>query len=318
MDFSTIAIFVQVADHLSLSEAASRLGLTASGVSRALTRLESRVGVKLMTRSPRGVKLTSDGAEFHVRCRQLLADMEMAVSTVSKGRTTPRGRLRLQCPVGFGKHVVIPALPAFMQRYPELVIDLQLDDRQYDLTKENIDVAIRVGHVRDTKLVAKRLCRTRFITCASPDYLARHGEPSSPAELSGHRCIGYFNAQTGRYREWGYVEDAVERWRPVHGPINISTADGLLDAALNGCGIATMTTFVAAQSVASGHLVIVLKNYTTVGPDISIVYPPQNRTSAPARALINFLVDLVPKQPLWEQMINDALGASPRRRVRDQ
>ncbi len=292
MDLSTISVFLRVVDQKGLSSAAARLGMTTSGVSRALTRLEAEVGTLLVERTTRRIALTEDGAEFYRRCKKILVEMEEAVAAVNTKRTRPIGRVRLQCPVGFGKHAVIPKLPQLLVRYPDLVIDLQLEDRHYDLASESIDVAVRVGKVKEPGLVARKLCRTQFITCASPAYLATFGCPQTPADLSKHRCIGYFNPQTKRYRSWGYVEDSVERWQEVYGSLNVNTADGLLDAALNGCGIATLTTFVAAEPIARGSLQVVLGNFATRGPDVWVLYPPSRRMSLPVRVVVDFLVSI--------------------------
>lgn len=296
-------VFVEVAQSRSFSAAAERLGMTASGASRAVARLERRLGARLLDRTTRRVDLTRDGLAFYERCRRILADIDDATSAMTRSGGAPRGRLRVQIPVGFGKRVIVPALPRFVERYPQIVLDVDLNDRGTDLAKDHIDVAVRVGHIRDSTLAVRRLCRTRFVSCASPAYLRKHGEPRTPAELKMHRCMGYFIPQTGRYREWEFVVNAVERSRAVHGNLNINSGEALLDAMLAGGGIATIATFVVADAVRRGDLRIVLRDFIAKGPDISVIYLPAHRQTPAVRAFVDFLVDLVPSDPPWDRIV---------------
>jgi LysR family transcriptional regulator for bpeEF and oprC len=298
------AVFVKVAESRSFSAAAAHLGMTASGASRAVARLERRLGARLLERTTRRVDLTRDGLAFYERCRRILADIDEAASAMSRADGAPRGRLRVQLPVGFGKRVIVPALPRFVERYPEVVLDVELNDRGTELAKARLDVAVRVGHLRDSSVVARRLCHTRFVTCASPAYLRKHGEPRTPADLKKHRCMGYFIPQTGRYREWEFLVNSVERSRAVHGRLNINSGEALLDAMLAGGGIATVATFVAADALRRGALRIVLREFIARGPDISVIYPPSRRQNPAVRAFVDFLVELVPSDdPPWDRIV---------------
>jgi LysR family transcriptional regulator for bpeEF and oprC len=296
-------VFVKVAESRSFSAAAERLGMTPSGASRAVARLERRLGARLLDRTTRRVELTRDGIAFYERCRRILADIDEASSSMSRAGGTARGRLRVQLPVGFGKRVIVPALPRFVERHQEVVLDVELNDRGTDLAREHIDVAVRVGHIRDSRLAMRRLCHTRFVSCASPAYLKKHGEPRTPADLKNHRCMGYFIPQTGRYREWEFLVNAVERSRAVHGNLNINSGEALLDAMVAGGGIATVATFVVADAVKKGTLQIVLRDFIAKGPDISIIYLPAHRESPAVRAFVDFLVELIPADPPWDRII---------------
>lgn len=302
------AVFVKVAESRSFSAAAERLGMTASGASRAVARLERKLGARLLDRTTRRVDLTRDGIAFYERCRRILTEIDEATSAMSRAGGTPRGRLRVQLPVGFGKRVIVPALPRFVERHPEVVLDVELNDRGTDLAREHIDVAVRVGHIRDASLAVRRLCHTRFVSCASPGYLRKHGEPRTPADLKHHRCMGYFIPQTGRYREWEFLVNSVERSRAIHGGLNINSGEALLDAMVAGGGIATVATFVAADAVKRGALRIVLKEFIAKGPDISIIYLPAHRQTPAVRAFVDFLVELVPAAPPWDRVIESHLA----------
>lgn len=311
-NLGSFAVFVKVAELRSFSAAAERLGMTASGASRAVARLERRLGARLLDRTTRRVDLTRDGVDFYQRCRQILADIDNATSAMTRTAGAPRGRLRVQIPVGFGKRVIVPALPRFVERYPDLILDVELNDRGTDLVKERIDVAVRVGHIRDSSVAVRRLCRTRFVACASPAYLRKHGEPRTPIDLKKHRCMGYFIPQTGRYREWEFLVNSTERGRAVHGNLNINSGEALLDAMLAGGGIATVATFIVAEAVRRGELRIVLRNFIAKGPDISIIYLPAHRQAPAVRAFVDFLVELVPSDPPWDRIIEGQDAASAR------
>lgn len=300
---NSLSIFVKVAEHRSFSVAAERLGITASGASRAIARLEQKLGAKLLNRTTRSVNLTDDGMGFFQRCRQILADMEEAKAAVTRTQSTPRGHMRVQIPVGFGKRVIVPALAQFVERYRELVLDVELNDRGTDLVRDKVDLAVRVGDVRDTRLIVRKLCRTRFIGCASPAYLERFGEPRSPNDLKKHRCLGYFIPQTGRYREWEFAVNGKEFSRTLHGTLNINNGEALLDAAMAGAGIANIATFVAAEAIASGKLKVVLRDFIAHGPEISMVYLPNRRLSPNVRAFAEFLSRLIPSNPPWDQVV---------------
>lgn len=299
-DLGGLTLFVRVAELRSFSAAAEHSGMTASGVSRAIARLEKHLGAQLLDRTTRRVDLTRDGLGFYRRCRQVLADIEDAAATLKRTSISPQGRLRVQLPVGFGKRVIVPALPRFAERYPGIVLDVELNDRSRNLSRDQIDVAVQVGHVQDSRLAARRLCTARFVTCAAPAYLKQRGIPRTPGDMKNHRCLGYFIPQTGRYREWEFLVNSVERSRAIHGNLNINNGEALLDAMLAGGGIATIATFVAADAVAGGRLQVVLHDFIARGPDVSIVYLPGNRQSPAVRAFVDYVVDLVPSSPPWD------------------
>ena len=176
-----ITTFVRIAETKSFSAAAHQLGLSAPAVSKALARLERRLGATLLNRTTRKVSLTDDGQAFLERCRQILTDVQDAEELLTSRRISPRGRLRAQMPVGFGRRVIVPALPEFLARHPELAIDIELSDRMVDLAEEGLDVAIRIGELADTRTIAKELYRIRFVTCAAP---TRNPESSTGASAS--------------------------------------------------------------------------------------------------------------------------------------
>ena len=301
---------MRVAESRSFTVAARRLGISASGVSKSLARLEEDLGVRLVNRTTRKVSLTEDGVVFFERCRQVLADLDEAETTLTRARIEPRGKLRVQMPIGFGGRVVVPALAQFMARYPELTVDIELSDRVPDLAEEGLDAAVRIGELGDVRLIARNLCPIHFVTCAAPEYLRLHGEPQTPDDLDGHRCLAYVYPQTGRYRDWQFAQDGKRFSKMVSGRINVNNAESLLELAVAGAGIATMGTFIAAEAIASGKLRIILADYVAPGPLASVVYLPSRHLSPRVRTFVEFLADCIPPEPAWDRLLASSAAAT--------
>ncbi len=299
-----ISIFVRIAETKSFTKAAKLLGISTSGVSKSLTRLEERLGVRLANRTTRSVSLTDDGATFFERCRQILGDLEDAETVVTRRQTKPRGRLRVQLPVGFGLKVIAPFLAQFAEQCPELVVDVEFSDRISDLAEEGIDAVVRIGPTGDTRLVARKLCDLRYVTVASPDYIARHGEPKTPDDLQRHRCLGFYIPQTNRYRDWGFDSAGQHHSKSISGYLNMNSGQALLDATIAGAGIATMATFMACDAVRAGLLRIVLREYVPpTGPLIWVCYLERRHLSLRIRAFVDFLTTHIPLSSSWDTII---------------
>ncbi len=302
-DLNTIGVFVAVAEGQSFSVASRRLGLSPSGASRAISRLERQLGIHLLHRTTRKVALTPDGAVYLERCRKILADVDDAHALISRTRSVPQGRLRLHVPVGFGRRIVVPALADFVARFPEITVDVELNDQPLHPREHGVDVAIRVGQVGDGGLVARHLCNTKFVTCASPAYLKRHGEPRIPDELSAHRCLAYAIPGTGRYREWEFERERKNFSVGVSGPLNINNGEALVDAAMAGVGIVTVASFMAAEAIEKRRLKLILRDYMAEGPAVSVTYLPARPLPARMRAFIDFIREIIPPEPPWERVL---------------
>ncbi len=302
-NLNAIPLFVCVGESANLTAAGERLGLSASAVSKAVTRLEEELGQRLLHRTTRKITLTEEGLAFLDRCRQILTDVADAEAEMAHTRATPHGRLRVQMPIGFGRIVVAPALGEFTRRYPKLILDLELSDRVVNISAEGKDAAVHIGELRDSRVIARKLCALRFVTCASPEYLERHGAPQSPEDLDRHRCLGYLIPQAGHYRDWNFERDGKRIAMPISGCMNVNNAESLLDATISGAGIAHMATFVAAEAVRAGKLRMVLRDFVSVGPAVSVVYLPNKHLSPRLRALVDFLSALVPEKPSWDDIL---------------
>jgi LysR family transcriptional regulator for bpeEF and oprC len=292
-NLNALTVFAKVAETRSFTTAAQRLGLTASAVSKSISRLEQELGVRLLHRSTRLVSLTNDGASFFDRCRHILAEIDDAESALTLSKATPQGRLRVQVPVGFGRRVVVPELLRFTKQHPGLVVDAELSDRAIDLAYEGIDAAIQIGEPSDVRLVARKLCTLSFGACASPDYLARHGEPATPEELDRHHCLAYMLPMTGNYREWQFARNGQPFAKTVSGSLNMNNAESLLEAAVAGAGITMISDFIAAEALRTGKLKRILTDYVAPGPPVYVVYLPGRNLSPRVRAFIDFLTEVV-------------------------
>lgn len=259
-DLEAWAIFAKIAETGSFAAAATELGLSAPTVSKALARLEVRFGERLIHRTSRRLALTETGRVLAVRAAQILAEGEAVEAEAQTQSATPRGRVRLAAPMSFGLRHVAPALPEFLSAFPEVSVDLQLDDRSIDLVAAGIDVALRIADLPNSSLVARRLCPVQRWVVGTPGYFAQHGTPTRPSDLERHACLSYshqMNAETWRFRNADGTEEAVT----VAGRLSANNADALTDALAAGSGIALQPDFIAFEAVRDGLLVAVLADW---------------------------------------------------------
>jgi LysR family transcriptional regulator for bpeEF and oprC len=292
-NLAAISIFVTVGTSISFTAAAQKLQMSVSGVSKAVSRLEERLGVRLLNRTSRRIALTDEGAAYFTRCQQILHDLEEAEAVVTQARSRPRGRIRVQLPRGLGKKIVVPAITRFLDRYPEISIDILLDAMSLNLEEEGIDVSVRYGAPPDSLLVARKVCSVKYLVCASPSYVTQRGEPKSIDDLHEHRLINYIVPGTGRYRRWNFTVDGKTVTLDITGALNIIDMGALADAALNGAGIAYLPDFMANDHIAAGHLKALLANNIYHGESIYLVYLRRRHTSPRLRVFLDFLHDIL-------------------------
>ena len=285
-------VFVQVVDAGGFTRAAENLQMPKATVSTLVQGLEQALAVKLLHRTTRQVHVTTDGAAYYERCLRILSDVKEAEESLSRNRASPSGRLRIDVSTGMANQLLIPALPSFFERYPDILLDMGCSDRPVDLIEENVDCAIRGGELPDSGLIARRLGLMEFVTCASPAYLARFGRPRHPHDLARHRCVNYFSSKTGKVFEWDFIRngDTVKIGGPGNLAVNDSTA--YHSAGMAGLGIVQMATFAAEPFIASGELEIVLPDWTTAPLPISAVYPQNRHLSAKVRVFVEWAADL--------------------------
>lgn len=283
-----IAIFVRVAEGGSFAAAADELNLTPSGVSKAVTRLEDRLGVRLMQRTTRRLVLTGEGEILLARGRDILAAIEAAEAEVTIARGKPRGLLKVNTGTAYAKHRLAPLLPAFQARYPDISLELSIADRRIDVIGEQIDVAIRTGGSGDSSLITRRLGDMRRIICASPSYLARQGTPMVPVDLTSHNCL----LLTGfaRLAAWPMRVDGRIIEMNVKGTVTCDSAELLLDMTLAGLGIARFGDFLAEEALGRGDLVpLLVEHHVVEVQPISALMPPGRQHLPRVRAFVDFL-----------------------------
>lgn len=285
--------FARVAELSSFTKAADALELSRAVVSTQIAELERHLGVRLFHRTTRRVTLTPDGTEYFDRSRRILADVAAADEAVKLTKLRPQGRLRVDVPVAFGRHLLMPALAQFTARYPELSLEVQYNDRVVDLIQEEIDVAVRSSAVRDPNLIERRVCRTRVLTCASPEYLAKYGIPETLEQLQRHRLIGTLSNSNGKPRPWMFQRGLVRRQLKLPFSVAFNSHEATVSAALRGVGIVQSIDVMVAEALAKGRLEIVLKDWSTAGKHMSIVYPAAQRGSIKVRAFADFAAGLL-------------------------
>lgn len=290
-------VFIQVVDCGSFTKAAEMLDLPKATVSTLIQTLESTLAVKLLHRTTRQVMITSDGAAYYERCVQILSDVRDAEEALSRHRLSPSGRLRVDTPTGLASEILIPALPAFFERYPDITMELGSTDRPVDLVEEGVDCAVRGGELGDPNLIARRIGVINFVTAASPAYIARFGTPRHPRELERHRCVNYFSAKTGRIMKWDFTHDGERIEVALSGAIALNDSNAYVEAGLAGLGVIMMTDYLLSQHIAAGRMVQVLPEWRSDPLPVHVVYPQNRHLSAKVRVFVEWISELFAAHP---------------------
>ena len=295
--FEALRVFAQVVESMSFVRAAERLDLSTTAVSRYVAELEDHLHTRLLQRTTRRISLTETGRAFHERCVQILAELDEAEREAAQETAEPRGTIRLTTSVNFGTHQVTPAIALFLARHPQVKIDVSLSDRIVDIIEEGFDLAIRIGGTGAQNLAARKLGETRFVLCASPDYIARHGAPASPEDLARHNCLTYEYA----LRDAWTFRDAAGRERAVRvaGSLNSNNGDLNAAAAVQGVGSALEPDFIVGSELKRGKLVPVLESFEAPALPIYAVYPSRRFLPAKVRAFVDFLVERFTGRKEW-------------------
>ena len=287
-DFEGLAIFAKVVELRSFAAASTELSLSKATVSKAVGRLEQRLGARLFNRTSRRLALTDAGQRLAARAARLLADGEALESEALAQSVTPRGLVRLAVPMTFGVNAVAPILPEFLQQYPEITIDLHLSDAMVDLIGEGFDAGLRIASLPDSSLLARRLCAMPRHTVAAPSYLKRWGRPTHPMHLAEHKCFGY--AYLSKPDVWHYTNAAGEQAsvRPA-GPLRVNNGEVLMPALLAGLGIADLPDFIVGDAIAAGEVEVILKGWKQREGAVHLVTPPGGPRPARVEVLADFL-----------------------------
>jgi DNA-binding transcriptional LysR family regulator len=285
-----IVAFVRTAETLSFVAAGQKLGVSASAVGKTIARLELSLGVRLFHRTTRKVTLTDEGRDFYDRCHRILEDLHEAQTVLSESAQTPRGRLRVSLPA-IGYRFLLPVLPEFTERYPDIELDLDFNDRLVDVVEGGFDAVIRSGSLTDSSLMARRLGEFRFTLCASPSYLARHSKPLTPEDLASHACVRYRFPTTGKLQPW--ILSLVDEFEPaqLRSTMVCNNMEALREAVIAGFGIGYMPDFLARDAIATGALATVLDAWLVTPGQFSILWPSSRQLSPKVRVWVDFMCE---------------------------
>jgi DNA-binding transcriptional LysR family regulator len=295
---ASMRAFTKVVSHGSFSEAAREMRLSRSAISKYVIDLEAELGVQLLNRTTRSASPTDNGRLYYERCLAILSEIEEADLAVSHLQAEPRGLLRVNAPMSFGTLHLGRAVAEFMQRCPELQIELLLSDQQLDTVQEGFDVTIRIADLPASSLIARKIVAARRVLCASPGYLQQRGTPRHPRDLRDHACLSYGNLATGA--QWKLTGKDGDHWLQVPWRLCSNNAEILRDAAVGGRGIALLPTFIAHRQLEDGSLRSVLSKYQAPELSVFALYPPTRYVPVKVRAFIDFLVERFAGRPSWD------------------
>jgi DNA-binding transcriptional LysR family regulator len=296
---NSFAVFTKVVETGGFSSAARELNMSKSAVSKHISKLEEHLGVRLLNRTTRKLSPTEVGTTFYERARRVVEDVEETELAVSALHTEPRGTLRLNVPMSFGFLHVAPLLADFTARYPNINIDMALNDRVVDLLDEGFDVAIRIARLPDSSLIARKLAPFRRAICASPSYWKEHGKPQHPKDLKNHNCLIYSYMSSDD--EWSFKDAKGTLSVKISGNIRANNGDALRATALEGAGVLLIPTFIVNDDLQNGSLQAVLADFDETDLAIYAVYPHNRYLSAKVRAFVDFLAERFKLEPYWDK-----------------
>lgn len=295
--------FARVVEAGSFTKAAATLDMPRSTVSTAIVALEERLGTRLLNRTTRMVRPTQDGLAFYDRCIRLIADIEEAEGAFAQSRNSPAGRLHVNMPGRIGRLIVAPALPDFVEAYPDIAIQLGVTDRAVDIIEDNVDCALRVGPLGDSGLIARQIGSLRFINVASPAYLERYGTPHHPDDLKsgvsggyqsgGHHMVGYASPTSGRLDDWEWVEDGKVRTMPLRATVTVNSAEAYIACAIAGLGLIQIPAYDVADDIAAGRLVEVMPDHCAEPMPMNLLFPQRRYRARHVELFIDWLVALL-------------------------
>ena len=285
--------FVRVAEMASFTRAAESLGLPKASVSTAVQQLEAWLGTQLLHRTTRRVQLTQDGQAFYERCQDLLADMDEVQHLFARSPQALRGRLRVDMPARFARHFVLPHLPAFLHDHPQLALELSCTDRRVDVVREGFDCVLRVGALADTSLIARPLGQLRVVTCASPEYLQRHGVPQTPDDLHAHRLIHYASQFGGKPDGWEYWDGTRYASVPMEGALTVNSSDAYEAACIAGLGLIQAPVAGLRTLMDQGLLAEVLPTYAAEPMPVTLLYAHRRHLPQRVQAFMAWLTETV-------------------------
>jgi LysR family transcriptional regulator, regulator for bpeEF and oprC len=288
-----MTVFTRVVETGGLTRAADSLGIPKATATTLIQKLESALGVRLLNRTTRRVSVTPDGAAYYERCISILGMVRETEESLGRQHATPKGHLRVDVPTLMARSVVVPALPDFFAKYPDIELALACSERSADLIEEGIDCAVWSGEIEESNFVARRVGFLYFATCAAPSYIARHGRPEHPDDLERHRCINHFSARTGKVLDWVFSKRGSRVQTTLNGHIALEDENSYVAAAEAGLGIAQIPAFVLKEAMERGTLDLVLADWFAEPSPLYVVYPQRQHLSGRIRAFVDWVAELL-------------------------
>jgi len=285
-------VFVRVVETGALTRAADSLQMPKATVTTLMQQLEAELGVQLLNRTTRRVSVTTDGAAYYPRCVAILAQVDETEDSLARRHAAPGGQLRVDAPTLMARLVIVPALPGFFARFPDIHVQLACSERRADLIEEGVDCAVWSGELEDSTLIARRIGQLYFGTCAAPRYIAAHGQPRHPDELTAHRCINHFSPRTGKTFEWVFAKNGVRIQTSQPGDIALDDQNSYVAAAEAGLGIAQIPAFVLKEAMERGTLELVLGDWVPEPVPLNIVYPENRHLSNKIRVFVDWVAEV--------------------------
>jgi LysR family transcriptional regulator for bpeEF and oprC len=285
-------LFVRVVETGAMTRAADSLRIPKATATTLIQQLEADLGVKLLNRTTRSVTVTPDGAAYYPRCVAILAEVQETEESLARRRSVPSGRLRVDAPTLMARLVIVPALPEFFARYPDIDLQLSSGEHRADLIEDGVDCAVWSGELQDSSLVARRVGQLYFGTCAAPAYLQARGYPQHPDELAAHRCINHFSRHTGKVFDWVFAKDGVRLSIPLRGFIALDDENSYVAAAEAGLGVAQIPAFVLKEAMERNRLELVLGDWFAEPAPLSVVYPQNRHLSNKVRVFVDWIAEL--------------------------
>lgn len=286
-------IFARVVETASFTRAAETLRLPRSSVSAAVIELEARIGARLLHRTTRKVSVTQDGSAFYERCLRAIAEVEETESLFRQGNAKPSGRLRIDVPGRIGRLVIAPALPAFLEEFPGIDLELGITDRAVNLVEERVDCALRVGPLADSGLIARPVGELPLINVASPSYLARHGVPQTPDDLARHSAVNYASPSTGRIERWEWMDGAATRAVPMRSRVTVNSAEAYIACCVAGLGLIQIPAYDVRNHLDAGELVEVMPEHRAAPLPMTLLYPHRQHLSRRLQVFVEWLEELM-------------------------
>jgi len=300
---NSIEVFLKVAKFQSFTEAANQLGLSKAMVSKHITSLENTLGVRLLNRTTRRISLTEAGMAYRVRIREIMNDMSETEQSISQLSSEPRGTLRVMAPTSFGSFHLARAIADYRKIYTKVGVEAVLTEREPDIIEDGLDIVIRVGVLEDSSLVARKIADARMVVCASAVYLQEFGIPSNPEVLLDHNCLIYSGRPT--MGEWRFTVNGKAKKLRVKGDVRSNVGDALRIAAIQGCGLVQLPTYMVGLDIKSGRLKMVLEQYEPPARPIHAIYPHRRHLSAKVRTFVEFLYERYQPEPYWEHWTDE-------------